>query len=328
MKGIGIPLQNFKQRWDQLEDYCGQQHRDRMANKISYTNEDPGNPDYNDAVFQYTDSEDSDDGDNTVGQGRDSKTRAAPSGSVTHPANTCLIQTVKDLTIFDGTGGLRRLRLIAQRHITACSEDWEAGSQHQVYALLMRFIKGEASALVRAYEVLQILTFREEAMDLADIIIDRFHLVRPSGGKYCADWPQYDCLDSAEKSGNSSLVQRYEWCLKKLEKGCLLEPVEGQGLYFYKPTCYIAAALASSCLGKEDVRNRIDKIAKFLVRTMEPVTERVADTERVQRAAGRWFRDTGRSLRKGILTGIRSFSPSKVSQASTRSPKKTVSIPS
>ncbi len=62
VKRIGFPLRNSQLRWDQLEDYYGQQYRDKMTKKTSYTDEDPENPDYSDFVFQLPDSESSDSG--------------------------------------------------------------------------------------------------------------------------------------------------------------------------------------------------------------------------------------------------------------------------
>ncbi len=47
-------------------------------------------------------------------------------------------------------------------------------------------------------------------------------------------------------------------------KGCVLEPTEEQDPHFYKSTIYIAAALASSNLEKEEARGRIYKIAEYM----------------------------------------------------------------
>ncbi len=203
----------------QLDDQYGPQS---LAKRAEEENEDPSNPLYEDMVSELEKDEVKRTPDTAfagpsvpLGHARSS---SANENGPSHSRETSTPISGHDLSILGSDSGVRRPRLAAERHITICPEDWRGGASKRVLGLLKRFIAGDQRALNRQDEVLQTLAFREDAMEFADIVIDKFNLQRPAGSRFCAGWPQYMSLDSAIKHHGVQLYQRYQWCRDKLQE--------------------------------------------------------------------------------------------------------------
>ncbi len=135
----------------------------------SYTNEDLDNPDYGDFIWKDQDDDDEYEEEDSVGYVPPRP--PPPRSSFTRmPAKKGKSKIYKrpplsDSTALQNQGGFRRLRIVAQRHLKECPEDWTDGSQPTVCGLLIQFMSGNEKAMSRAYEVFQTLKFREKAMD-------------------------------------------------------------------------------------------------------------------------------------------------------------------
>jgi hypothetical protein len=248
----GLPLSKFGERWDQREDYQGLQYQAKLNCARSYTDEDPDNPDYSDGPWQ--DLADIDWHEDSSGEGK-----SGNSGTSTgHPSRVHTFRLPP--------GGIRRLQFQAKKMLENCHGDWTGGNQTALRGKLYELI--EMPNPVHAYEIFQILKFRETAMEYADYLLAIFGVNPAFMSTHCLDWNDDFWLNAA----TARKIPRKKFDIVELEllrRGCQLCPTKEQGPPFHRPLRYIAASLVNANLAKPETFEKIDQIAEFMAQDIK-----------------------------------------------------------
>jgi hypothetical protein len=291
IKRMGFPLSKFGERWDRLVDYQGLQYQAKLNRARSYTDEDPDNPDYEDDVWQAL--ADNDWHEDSSGEG----TSGHSGTSTVHPSRVHTFRLPP--------GGIRRLQFQAKKMLENCPGDWTAGNQTALRGKLREFI--EMPNPVHAYEIFQILKFRETAMEYADFLLATFGINPAYMSTRCLDWNFDSWLNAA--TARKSPRKKFDEVEAELKRrGCQLCPTEEQGPPFHRPLRYIAASLVNANLPKPETFEKIDKIAEFMAQDIKVTTQELWQQERVNEIGKKWRSTRGWDKVKRTL---RSLSPNK-----------------
>lgn len=288
IKRMGFPLSKFGERWDRLEDYQGPQYQAKLKGGRSYTDEDPDNPDYSDGVWQAL-------ADNDWREDSSSEGESGHSGTSTG-------HSMRVHTFRLPPGGIRRLQFQAKKMIENCPGDWTGGNQTALHGKLEEFI--EMPNPVHAYEIFQILKFRETAMEYADFLLATFGINPAFMSTHCLDWNDDFWLNAA----TARKIPRKKFDMVELEllrRGCQLCPTKEQGPPFHRPLRYIAASLVNADLSKEETFEKIHKIAEFMAKDIKVTTQNLWQQERVNEIGKKWRSTRGwdkvkRTLRRPL----------------------------
>ena len=301
IKRTGVPLARFGERWDQLEDYYGPQYQAKLKGANSYTDEDPENPDYSDAVWRDLADRGWKEESLSSSQVTEGTTEGEAGQSTTSARRRSLVY------VFNlPPGGIRTLQLQAQEQLDNLHGDWEGGDQTGLRGRLMKFIKNPQAA--KTYEIFQTLMFRDGSMQYADFILVTFDIPPAQNGTRCLDWNWDAWFNIATRMGEP----RRKFGLIETElrrRGCEFHPTEDQGPRFDRPLLYMAASLTNAGLTKSETFKKIDQIVDYIRTDVRLARDDLWRHEAVKEAGKKWLTMSGGwdKLKKTV----QSLSPSK-----------------
>jgi hypothetical protein len=184
-----------------------------------------------------------------------------------------------------------RIKAMGRLFHQTCPGDWDRGRMVGFGGTLRAYYEHDEFK-ERAPIFAATIRFRWEMALLTDYIIDVFGLPMPSK-RICILWDE-SAWEAAVTKADPTWKQRYDWITSALGDCFILVPNNNQGPIFFRPKCYLVAALVEANKPEDETMAIIDAIEQFMERQKKFHEQRACQDERVRDRGREWLKTVGR----------------------------------
>ncbi|KAJ5181120.1 hypothetical protein N7491_000675 [Penicillium cf. griseofulvum] len=213
-----------------------------------------------------------------------------------NPASTSGVEEIiHQMTDYIAHG---RIKAMGRLFHQTCPGDWDRGRMVGFGGTLRAYYELDEFK-ERAPIFAATIRFRWEMALLADYVISVFDLPVPSK-RICILWDESAWIAAVTKA-DPTWKQRYEKITNALGDCFILLPNDNQGPLFFRPKCYLIAALVEANKPEDETMAIIDAIEQFMETQKEFHEQRACQDERVRGCGREWLKTIGRRAVQSLV---------------------------
>ena len=274
----GIPLGQFNERWDNLEDW----QKDPTLHPGDPLNRDPSVTEEQHAEYLQLRADAKAEGKRIV----------SSTGMEMHAATGSVLGKRKTSALYGGTdkGLLSMVSSVGAEYLNSHAGTDDSGDDGGLHRDLRWILDGREITMDRVEKAHRALEYRMTQMSTADKYIAMMDIATPKGQLCC----EYDT-----KQNFKEIEQQKRHFIQRLifdRKILFPSPVEGQGRPFYKGMDYLIAAFHHADLPKDVITKKLDGLTATLDDTLEREKDLIEQDAEVTSKRRRLFRSFGVAL--------------------------------